>query len=309
MRLFLAGAILLISPSAFAQTRDAIATQTGQELNVSLGGYQYAEPQAPPITISGPKFGGEYTLTRALGDVSHWFVQGNARGTVGNATYNGACAPFLIGPNASSPNGYELDFGDFTPCSESGDRDWYLEGRAMVGKDFVGERWAWSPSTGIGVRYLSNGTTGTAGYRTDEYLYVPIGLTARTHVGSRRVRLLTVNVEYDRLLHGWQNTHDSQLGGAFIPATATTPAATLDSTTDISFSQTSGWAVRASVKFQLSARLSLEPSCVHWNVASSPVNVETATFTVNGVTAQEQLGAYEPQNTTSEVVVKLGFAF
>jgi hypothetical protein len=39
------------------------------------------------------------------------------------------------------------------------------------------------------------------------------------------------------------------------------------------------------------------------------VNDQTATFTVNHVTAQEQLGAYEPSNVTNEFGVKFGFHF
>ena len=39
------------------------------------------------------------------------------------------------------------------------------------------------------------------------------------------------------------------------------------------------------------------------------MNYETATFTVNDVTAQEQLGAYEPLNVTNEFGVRLGFHF
>ena len=54
---------------------------------------------------------------------------------------------------------------------------------------------------------------------------------------------------------------------------------------------------------------SLEPYFVHWNLSSSPVNYETATFTGNHVTASEQLGAYEPFNVTNELGVKLGFHF
>ena len=48
---------------------------------------------------------------------------------------------------------------------------------------------------------------------------------------------------------------------------------------------------------------------LRWNVSDSPVNDETVTFTVNDVTAQEQLGAYEPLNITDEFAVKLGFRF
>ena len=159
----------------------------------------------------------------------------------------------------------------------------------------------------MGVRHLSNGVTGVPGYRTDNYLYLPIGVTARTQVASHN--LLSFNVEADVLLHGWQTTRDSALGGGDVPATSTAPAFTIEGFSDISFAQHGGLGVRASAKYQMTKQWSLEPSYVHWNVNSSPVSVETATFTVNGVTAQEQLGAYEPHNTTHEFVVKLGFRF
>jgi hypothetical protein len=59
----------------------------------------------------------------------------------------------------------------------------------------------------------------------------------------------------------------------------------------------------------MSRRWSVEPEYIHWNVSASPTNYETATFTVNSITAQEQLGAYEPLNRTNEFVVKLWFRF
>ena len=132
-------------------------------------------------------------------------------------------------------------------------------------------------------------------------------LTARTQVASHSA--LSFNLEFDRLLHGWQKTRDSELGGGDVPATTTAPAFTIDGFTDISFSQHGGWALRASAKYPVTRHWSVEPSYVRWNVSASPVNDETATFTVNGVTAQEQLGAYEPLNVTNEFVVKLGFHF
>ncbi len=54
---------------------------------------------------------------------------------------------------------------------------------------------------------------------------------------------------------------------------------------------------------------SVEPGYIHWNVSASPVNYETATFTVNTITVRQQLGAYEPLNRTNEFVLKLGFRF
>src|SRR6185436_15619610 len=130
--------------------------------------------------------------------------------------------------------------------------------------------------------------------RTDDYLYLPVGTTARTKVASKSA--LSFTLEYDQLLHGWQTTRNSALGGGFVPATATAPAFTIDGFSDVSFDQHSGWALRASAKYQLTSRWSVEPSYVHWNVNASPPNDVTATFTVNQVTVQEQLGFYEPLN-------------
>ena len=167
--------------------------------------------------------------------------------------------------------------------------------------------WGLSPYTGLGLRHLSNGTSGVGGYRTDDYLYSPFGVTARTAVAAAHT--LSLTLEYDRLLHGWQNTRNSALGGGDIPATPTAPPFTLEALSDIAFSQHRGWALRAGAKYELTRHWSVEPCFVHWSVGASPVNSATATFTVKGVTAQEELGFYEPDNTTTEVGLKLGFHF
>ena len=154
---------------------------------------------------------------------------------------------------------------------------------------------------------MSNGTTGVAGYRTDDYLYLPVGIAARTIVASHNA--LSFNLEFDHLLHGWQRTHDSRLGGGHVPATPIAPAFTIEGFSDISFDQHSGWALRAAAKYQITRHWSVEPAYIHWNVSSSPVNHETATFTVNSITVRQQLGAYEPLNRTNEFAVHLGFRF
>lgn len=322
--LFFAGVMTLISIQAFAQTHDSmstppaqlpgavaanagLATPTGHEVSFNLGSYTYSEPDAPSISIHGTKVGGEYTGTLSLDKRRHWFAQADVRGTTGKVTYDGWCSPFLITPNSASPNGYELDLGDFSPCSETGDKDWYVETRGLVGKDLIGQTWAWSPYAGLGFRHLSNGTTGVPNYRTDDYLYLPFGVTVRTRVASQSA--LSFNVECDPLIHGWQTTRDSELGGGDVPATTTAPGFTVDGFSDVSFAQHRGWALRASAKYQVTKRWSVEPYYVHWNVSASPVSYETAAFTVNKVTAQEQFGAYEPWNVTHEFGVKLGLRF
>jgi len=303
---FVYAAILALMPMrAAAQSVDF--TRAGHELNGTLSGYTYVEPGTHSISIKATKFGGEYAGTLLLSKSHTLFAQADVRGLLGNTTYTGFCSPWFIKPNSGSPNGYELDLGAPSPCSESGDNDWYVEGRAVVGKDFISGKWGWSPRLGLGVRHLSNGTTGIAGYRTDHYLYVPLGITARTTIASNRA--LSFRVEYDHLLHGWQNTHDSRRGGGDVPATAIAPAFTIDGFSDISFDQHSGWALRAGATYQMTRRWSVSPEYIHWNVGASPVNFGTARFTVNRITARQQIGFYEPLNTTDEFVVKLGFRF
>jgi hypothetical protein len=312
----------LISSSAFAQTPAAgstssrppqgpeptalLTTPIGHELTVHVGAYDYVEPGNLKISIHGAKVGGGYTGAWTLSR-RHWFVKADARGSAGRTSYDGWCAPYLITPDSTSPNGYAFDIGEYSPCSESGDRDWYLEGRTLIGKDFVGRKWGVSPETGLGVRHLSNGIAGIPGFRTDEYLYVPFGLTARTGLTAHTA--LSMNIEYDQLLHGWQNTHESQLGSGTVPATATAPAFTIEAFSDLGFAQHPGWALRASAKYQVNKTWSIEPSYVYWHVSDSPVSAGTVTFTVNGVTVDQQFGAREPENYTHEFVVKLGWRF
>lgn len=322
--LLVIGSIAVIPSRAFAQTAgslsspstqspapahvdSSLATPVGHEVSFAVGGYDYVEPGDTRISIHGPKFGAGYTGTMSLSPGQHWFLQADAQGLLGRTTYDGWCSPFLITPERTSPNGFALDIGDPSPCSESGDKDWYVEGRALVGKDFIGDTWGWSPEIGLGIRHLSNGTTGIAGFRTDDYLYLPVGLTARTLVASHHA--LSVNLEYDQLLRGWQRTRDSQLGGGDVPPTPIAPAFTIEGFSDISFDQHSGWALRAHATYQVTGHWSVEPEYIHWNVSSSPVSYETATFTVNGITVGQQLGAYEPLNTTNEFLVKLRLRF
>ena len=304
-----AGAIVLLPLSAFAQTSSAVgappATAPRQELSMGLGAYDYVEPGDRSISIHGAKFVGEYTGTFLLDARTHWFARTNLRAHLGSSNYDGWCAPWQISPDSSSPNGYQLDIGDYSPCEDSGNTDWYLEGRVLAGKDFSGQRWTWSPEAGLGVRHLSNGLAGVSGYRTDNYLYLPLGLTVRTRVGSQSV--LSLNLEYDHLIRGWQTTYQSKLGGGDVPPTSTAPGFTINGFTDISFDQHGGRALRASVRYEMTRRWSVEPYWIRWNVDDSTVNDATATFTVNDITAEEQLGFYEPQNTTNEFGVRFGF--
>ena len=297
-------AVIWTSASDAAAQTFRLGTPSGNDVNISVSGYKYTEPDGLAISIHGPKVGGEYTGTKAFN--RHWFAQANFRAQTGHTTYDGWCSPFLIVPNNSSPNGWALDLGDAEPCSETGDPDWYVETRGLVGKDFMGSSVGWSPYSGLGYRYLSNGLSGVPGYRIQQYLYLPLGITARLQAGSH---VLSLNAEYDQLIHGWNTTYDSYLGGGDVPATPTAPPFTLVGITDFSFDQHSGFGFRTSAKYQMNRHVSVEPYYIRWHISDSPVTNGTATFTVNGVTAQQPFGAYEPRNVTNEFGVKLGIRF
>ncbi len=305
--LLLAGVISLAPVPVLAQAPNAgPGTPTGHELNGSIGGYRYVEPLATPISLEGAKLGGEYLGTFALNEDPQWFLQANVRGQVGNVTYDGFCRPWLITPDSTSPNGYVLGLGPASPCASSGNSDWYVEGRALVGRDVVGRSWGLAPFAGVGFRHLSNSIGGVSGFRTNDWLYLPVGLATRVRVASRP---LSITVEYDYLLRGRQETRQSRFGGGMVQATPDAPAFTIDGFTDVSFEQNDGWALRVAARYQLTPRWSVEPYYVRWSVDDSPVEVITATFTVNDITAQQGLGFFEPANTTDEVGVKLGFRF
>jgi hypothetical protein len=296
-----------VQTRATAGADSVLATPEGHELSVGFSSYNYVEPGDLKISIHGPKFIGEYTGTVLFNPQRRWFAKANVRASMGSTSYDGWCAPWMITPDSSSPNGYALDLGDYSPCSDNGNPDWYLETRGVFGRDFVGRSWAWSPEFGLGVRHLSNGIGDIKGFRIDNYLYLPVGITGRTRIASQG--LLNVNVEFDLLLRGWQTTHNSALGGGTVPATDTAPQFTIEGFSDISFDQHHGWALRGSAKYQINRHVLVEPYFVYWRVGDSDVNTGTATYTVNGITVQQELGFYEPLNTTREIGVKLGFRF
>ena len=313
MKRFVLFCVLALLPvRLFAQTRGPQAdapptTLPGHELTFSLGDYNYVEPGDTKISIHGLKFGGEYTGTVLLSPRHHWFAQANVAGKFGKTDYDGWCAPWFISPDRSSPNGYFLDLGDYTPCDDSGNQDWYVEGRGVIGKDFVRHEWTFSPEAGVGMRHLSNGLDEIKGFRVDNYLYVPMGITAQTAVASNDI--LSFHFEYDYMLRGRQKTIDSALGGGQVPATNTAPAFTIDAFSDVAFEQHQGFAVRASAKYQFNRRFAVQPYWIYWGVDDSTRSDASVTFSVRGIPAVEQFTAVEPKNWTNEFGAKFSVRF
>lgn len=156
---------LALAQQLGAQRDTGPTTAPGHELTFDLSGYNYVEPGDLLISIHGVKFGGEYTGAFSLNARQHWFARANVRANTGRTNYDGWCAPWLITPDRSSPNGYALEIGDFSTRNDAGNRDWYTEGRAQVGKDFVGQHWTGRPRAGSAFvisRTRSTGSPATA---------------------------------------------------------------------------------------------------------------------------------------------------
>jgi hypothetical protein len=243
-KLVLAG-VLSITLNAHAQDSSAnIATQTGNNLGLTISGYQYKEPSLD-VVISAPLIGVDYTGTYAFGN--DWFAKADARYAYGSAKYSGS------GTQSNIPYSY-------------------YDLRGLVGYDFnfteLGS-FVLAPFTGIGYRYLFDNqggqtSSGANSYnRSSNYLYVPIGVTHRMKVND--IHKLETVFEYDYLIQGTQVSHLSQ-AASYLP--------------DITNQQFRGYGLRLSSMYQF-AEWSVGPYVTYWNIQNS--NVATQTITINRV--------------------------
>jgi hypothetical protein len=188
-----------------------------------------------------------------------------------------------------------------------GNADWYVEGRALMGKDVTVAPGPISPFTGAASAISQMARPAISNYRTQGYLYVPLG--APCAQPRPQAACWVSPVEYDHLLRGWNTTRDSLLGGGIVPATSTTPQFSIGDFTDHSFKQDRGWALRASASYPLSRSWSIEPYYVRWRVSDSSVSAGSVALTVNAITVRQTLNAYEPRNVTKEFGMKIGWHF
>ena len=238
---------LLAIFSSVAHAQDSsvsIATQTGNNLGLTISGYQYKEPSLD-VVISAPLIGVDYTGTYAFGN--DWFAKADARYAYGSAKYSGS------GTQSNIPYSY-------------------YDLRGLVGYDFNFTQlggFVLAPFTGIGYRYLFDNqggqtSSGANSYnRSSNYLYVPIGVTHRMKVND--IHKLETVFEYDYLIQGTQVSHLSQ-AASYLP--------------DITNQQFRGYGLRLSSMYQF-AEWSVGPYVTYWNIQNS--TVATQTITVNGV--------------------------
>ena len=256
-------AVLLAAVTSAAAAQEItpsnpLLTRRGWEVGGQIANYQYEEPGF--MNLKGNRIGavGAYTFmssNRVYGRI-------DLRSSYGSLKYQGSGTL------------------DDVP-------DWIFETRAVIGRDYLtGESAALSPYIGLGYRYLYNdlrgySSTGRVGYqRVSQYLYVPVGLTARFRTGERWV--VAPTVEYDVFLGGRQYSQFSDTGIGYSDATNR---------------QHDGRGYRGYLMFE-SGHWSFGPWLQYWNIKDSDV-VSIGLGTV----------AMEPANWTREYGVELRYRF
>jgi hypothetical protein len=246
------------APAQQTQKPDPLLTRPGWEVGGQIASYRYEEPGL--MNLEGTRAGvvGAYTFAspnRVYGRI-------DLRSSYGSLKYEGSGTL------------------DDVP-------DWIFEARAVVGRDYlVGGGAAISPYIGLGYRYLYNdlrgySSTGAVGYqRVSQYLYVPVGLTARFRTGERWV--LAPTVEYDAFLGGRQHSQLTDTGIGYSDADNT---------------QKHGYGYRAYLMLE-SGHWAFGPWLHYWNIKDSdivPIGLGAA--------------AMEPANWTREYGVELRYRF
>ena len=123
-------AVLPVTTTARAEP-STLKTQTGNNIGWSLSSYQYQEPGV--MSSKGIKIGLDLRTTKVLQNKQ--FIRGDLRYAFGTVDYNGS-------------------------GSASGEPDWYIEARGLVGKDWAINEAVLAAYTGVGYRYLFNDARG-----------------------------------------------------------------------------------------------------------------------------------------------------
>lgn len=237
----------------------SLKTQTGNDFGLSFSSYKYKEPGV--MSSKGGKLGLELRTTKVLQNET--FIRGDLRYAFGLVDYNG-----------SGSSG-----------SASGEPDWYIETRVLVGMDWIVSDTVLSPYMGLGYRYLFNDargvtSTGAAGYRRESnYVYLPIGIIQRMTLNDQAS--LESTLEYDHLLAGKQISRLSDTGLGY---------------SDLENKQSKGYGLKFGVMYKEDT-WAIGPYAHYWNIGKS----ETALLFQNGTPAGT---GWEPENNTIEFGLK-----
>jgi hypothetical protein len=271
-------AVLIVIGALFIPTithaeLSSLLTQTGNSISLSLSSYQYQEPGI--MSLKGSKIGLDILGTQQIGERG-LFIRGGLRYAFGTVDYN------------SNGSG-----------NATGEPDWYIEARGLVGKDWGVKGMVLSTYTGLGYRFLFNdgrGITSAGGQyyfgyrRASNYFYLPMGIIHRC-VLNNHARLVNT-LEYDHLLAGRQISRLSDGGQGDGDATNT---------------QTRGYGLKLSIMYEKD-NLAIGPYMSYWNISQSDVvpSIQNGSQVYkNGL----PMGWVEPNNNTLEFGFKVSQHF
>ncbi|ACC97768.1 hypothetical protein Emin_0205 [Elusimicrobium minutum Pei191] len=255
---------ILFAGAAFAQNKSA-----SFDLAFQMSNYEYREPEVD-VKLSGPKYGmsGDFTAG-GVGTSTPLFLSLQGLFMLGNIEYEGS----VVNTSTGQTSAYTAD----------GIKDFYIEGRALLGVSFEIPKTSlelW-PYFGLGYRYLFNGMGEVQyGYdRESRYTYAPLGLKAVLKASESW--LFSLNAEYNLFLSGTQRS---------------------DWNGWIENEQEKGYGMRFSARITKNFEkigLFIEPFFRYWHIKDSKI------AGVPGTT----LYIYEPENKTKETGLKLGITF
>jgi hypothetical protein len=239
-------------------------TETGNELAISIGYYRYEEPGL--ASLQGLKSGFSLRTTKAY-PARHIFLRGELRYAAGTVDYN-----------------------SYGTGSHNRELDWYFEGRALIGSDWLLKESTVSTYLGLGYRFLFNDgrgitSTGNPGYRREStYIYFPVGVIYRTALNSGNE--VAGMIEYDHLLSGNQFSQLSDTGLGY---------------SDLDSKQTDGYGMKLRLSY-VAKEWSAGPYLHYWNIADSAINPVYRNGVLNGY-------GLEPHNKTTEIGIELSRPF
>lgn len=263
MKHALSALLLAVSCAAIAQQEfNPLSTRPGWELGAQGSRYEYTEPDF--AKLSGNRLG--LVVTRTWTDEAGLFGKLDFRESYGRLKYEGSGTI------------------DKVP-------DMLFELRALAGLDWAASSASLSPYLGLGYRYLLDNptgytTTGAIGYRRhSNYLYAPVGVTARWHMGGGWV--LAPTLEADVFLYGTQvsKLSDTDLG-----------------LMDVTNRQSTGRGHRGSLVLEKD-HWAFGAWAHYWHIGKS--DKQCFTPVVNGVC----LAGVEPENYTREAGLELRYRF
>jgi hypothetical protein len=280
--------ILALATASFATTAADAQTRGGFEVGAELFDYSYREElDGEDIVFDDGIFGGFHaSYVETLG--SGWFARARLLATTGSVDYRSTGSGLIDPANPDPGPGARLNNVD----QQIGQLE------LTAGRDFpIGGGATLTPFTGFAARVLTDNSGGLEteegffGYdREISYGYVPLGLAASVPIGGTSTLLLSA--QYNWVVNGKAESKFSKID----------PEAP-----DVKLDLDGGHGLEASALLQLPVgrnAISFGPFIRRWDIDESD-----SFILLNPEDPTEGLEFFEPKNRTTELGLRVSFAF